>query len=106
MTLTSEAHFNFYYLWDFNADINQFWNFNSRNFFWSRSTAAGAFSSVAVGLTVMAIFLFIDPETAFVPGFAASLLTFIIVSLKSGHSKEENLSIVRGWKRLSNDNMN
>lgn len=72
-------------------------------FFWAKATSIGALSSIAVGGIIMAIFLKIKPETAFVPGFIASLVIFVIISLLSNHSKEENLSIVKGWIEQKNN---
>ncbi len=69
-------------------------------FFWRRATAKGAFYSVIAGLVVMIPFLIITPETAFVPGFIASLLTFFIITILSKHSEEENISVVKGWNEL------
>lgn len=67
-------------------------------FFWKKATSKGAFVSIVLGIITMAIFLPWNPEAAFVPGFIASLLSFIIISTGSKHSEQENLSIVRGWK--------
>ncbi|MEX1138904.1 MAG: sodium:solute symporter family protein [Bacteroidota bacterium] len=66
-------------------------------FFWSKATSLAAFTSTVIGISVMLGFLAIDSATAFVPGFLASLITFIMVSIFSEHKAEENLSIVRGW---------
>jgi len=66
-------------------------------FFWKRATASSALYSIVCGIIIMALFFAFDPETAFVPGFVASLLSFIIISLLNRHSKEENLTIVKGW---------
>jgi len=66
-------------------------------FFWHRATALGALSSIITGGITMSIFFYIDPETAFVPGFFVSLATFVIISKLSDHSLEENLNVVKGW---------
>ena len=66
-------------------------------FFWSKATSIGALTSTVVGMGVILVFLTINSETAFVPGFLASLITFITISMFSKHSKEENLNLVRGW---------
>jgi SSS family solute:Na+ symporter len=55
-------------------------------FFWARATATGSIWSIAIGFMVMVIALPYAPETAFVPGFVASLLVFVGVSLSSSHS--------------------
>ncbi|HWR82089.1 MAG TPA: sodium:solute symporter family protein [Candidatus Deferrimicrobium sp.] len=72
-------------------------------FFWERGTARGAASSVVIGTGVIVAFLAVSPTTAFVPGFAASLLTYILVSLMTAHGKEEDLAIVGGWSRTVPD---
>ncbi|WP_205632814.1 sodium:solute symporter family protein [Chlorobaculum limnaeum] len=67
-------------------------------FFWKRANAKAAFASIIVGFMVMLGFLSYNPNTAFVPGFVASMLVFIFVSLYADHDISENLEIVNGWR--------
>jgi SSS family solute:Na+ symporter len=64
-------------------------------FFWKRATAKGSFSSIAIGFAVLVLTLPFAPKTAFVPGFLASLLVFILVSRFSSHEPSETLDIWR-----------
>lgn len=62
-------------------------------FFWKRATAKGSLFSVITGFAVLLAALPFTPDTAFVPGFLASLVVFIIVSLLSSHLPSENLEV-------------
>jgi SSS family solute:Na+ symporter len=66
-------------------------------FFWPKATSTAAFTSTAAGTVITLIFLSVNSQTAFVPGFLGSLVTFILVSKFSKHTQDENLKIVRGW---------
>ena len=67
-------------------------------FFWKKATAKGAIYSLLSGSILLGSFLFVDAENAFVPAFFVSLIVFIVVSLKTSHETEEDVSIVKGWK--------
>jgi SSS family solute:Na+ symporter len=67
-------------------------------FFWRRATATAATLSVFAGALVTVIFLKIDAGIAFVPGFLTSLLVFVIGSLVTEHSIEENIGVVSMWR--------
>lgn len=67
-------------------------------FFWKKATSKGAMYSILFGGLTLIIFFFIKPETAFVPGFFVSMLTFVFVSIISSHGKEENINIFKNWK--------
>jgi SSS family solute:Na+ symporter len=66
-------------------------------FFWRRGTASGAIASILAGMIVLFSLLPFWPESAFVPAFGASLVTYLGVSLKSKHQGSEDLQVVRGW---------
>ena len=63
-------------------------------FFWKQATERAAFFSVLSGLVTVVAFLFLDHETAFVPGFVVSLFVFVLISKTSQHNRSENLEIV------------
>jgi SSS family solute:Na+ symporter len=63
-------------------------------FFWRRSTAKGALFSIIIGSAVTLLSLPFLPKVAFVPGFIASLLVFIGVSLSSQHDSSETLDLI------------
>lgn len=66
-------------------------------FFWNKANSTGAASSIVAGLLVTCVYMAIDPDVAFVPGFITSLVTFILVSRLSSHStSENNLLFFRG----------
>jgi len=67
-------------------------------FFWKKATAIGAKYSLITGSITMIIFFFIDSEKAFVPAFIISLIVFIIASIYTKHSPDEDIGIVKGWK--------
>ncbi len=52
-------------------------------FFWKKATAKGATYSLISGISVLLVFMFFDPETAFVPAFIVSFIIFIVVSLST-----------------------
>jgi solute:Na+ symporter, SSS family len=58
-------------------------------FFWPRSTATAAFWSILVGLVGTGVALPVMPESAFVPGFLASLIVFVVVSFRTRHGSTE-----------------
>jgi SSS family solute:Na+ symporter len=62
-------------------------------FFWKRSTAKGSLSSIIIGFAVTLLSLPFVPKVAFVPGFLASLVVFIVVSLLSSHEPSETLEL-------------
>jgi SSS family solute:Na+ symporter len=66
-------------------------------FFWRRATAKAASHSIIAGSAVLLCLLPWAPETAFVPAFLVALLLFLISSVFTKHSSEENLEIVNGW---------
>lgn len=65
-------------------------------FFWKRATAKGSLFSVIVGFVVLLAALPIAPNTAFVPGFLASLIVFVLASLLSSHATSENVNVWGG----------
>lgn len=69
-------------------------------FFWKKGTSTGSTVSIFAGIFVVMLFLCLNPETAFVPGFIVSLSAYIIVSLLTRHVKSENLDIVKGWSNV------
>ena len=62
-------------------------------FFWKRATAKGALLSLICGLVVLVATLPFAPNTAFVPGFFASLVVFVLVSLLTSHAASENVEV-------------
>lgn len=67
-------------------------------FFWSSATSRGASSSIVGGVITVVVFMVVDPTTAFVPGFIASAVLFVLVSKMTNHDSSEDLTIVRGWR--------
>lgn len=66
-------------------------------FCWRRATAFASVISVIFGVVVTAIFIFIDAGIAFVPGFVASAVSFVIASFFTKHASGENLAVVSSW---------
>ncbi|MBF0158645.1 MAG: sodium:solute symporter family protein [Magnetococcales bacterium] len=66
-------------------------------FFWRRATSFGSLLSIIIGIIVLSVFMWIDAATAFLPGFMASLISFVLGSYLSQHAPSENLSLVRFW---------
>lgn len=62
-------------------------------FFWRRATAKGALYSILVGAAAMLMALPVAPKTAFVPGFVASTVVFITVSLFTSHDIGEHVDV-------------
>jgi solute:Na+ symporter, SSS family len=65
--------------------------------FLKRPTACAASCSVIGGIAVTLLFLTFSPNTAFVPGFLASLIVYVIASFATVHSTSENLNVVEDW---------
>lgn len=63
-------------------------------FFWRRSTSKGCFLSIVTGAAVTFIVTIFRPNEAFVPGFLASLLVFVIASKFTAHSPNENVELL------------
>ena len=75
-------------------------------FFWKGATATGAWLSIVSGTLVTVCFIPFSPDTAFVPGFLASGLVFIIGSIFSSHSHEENAAVVSRWRGQADSTTN
>ena len=60
-------------------------------FFWRRATAKASFWSILIGFVFSILLLSKMPTTAFVPGFIASLISFVAISVCSQHSKSETI---------------
>lgn len=67
-------------------------------FFWKKATEKGALYSIISGLITLLLVFFYKPETAFVPAFLVSIITFVLVSLFTNHASDEDTNLVRGWK--------
>lgn len=67
-------------------------------FFWTAATSRGATVSITGGFATLLVFMAIDPATAFVPGFVASAVLFVLVSKLTKHSSSEDMGIVGGWR--------
>jgi len=65
-------------------------------FFWKRATALGSLLSIISGFVAMVGGMWAAPKTAFVPGFLASFLVFVGVSLLSPHGPSEVIDV---WRR-------
>ena len=61
-------------------------------FYWRRATEAAAFWSIILGFITIAVFLFIMPVEAFIPGILVSFLSFFIINKFSG---KKNVKIVQ-----------
>ena len=62
-------------------------------FFWKRATSTASFYSILIGFLSALLFLPKMPTTAFVPGFAISVVIFFTLSLTSKHATSENVSL-------------
>lgn len=49
-------------------------------FYWKKATSSAAFWSIIIGTLTIAVFLFIDPVQAFIPGIITSLASFFIIN--------------------------
>ena len=67
-----------------------------RLFLWKRATALGSLLSIISGFVAMVGGTWAFPKTAFVPGFLASFLVFVGVSLLSPHGPSEVIDV---WRR-------
>jgi SSS family solute:Na+ symporter len=68
-------------------------------FFWEEATAAASNWSIIAGLVGLVAFWFVDPTTAFVPGFIVSGITFVLVSKITTHSDQESTAVTRLMKK-------
>jgi len=62
-------------------------------FFWKKATAKAAFYSTLLGFICAAVLWPKMPTTSFVPGFAVSLIAFVLISFFTKHSKTETVQI-------------
>lgn len=67
-------------------------------FFFKAVTSRAALLSIVGGIFVTLCFFFVDRDTAFVPGFATSLLVLIVVSIFTRNSISEDLDVVDKWR--------
>jgi SSS family solute:Na+ symporter len=49
-------------------------------FYWKKATIPAAFWSIVIGTLTIAVFLFIDPVQAFIPGIITSFISFFIIN--------------------------
>jgi SSS family solute:Na+ symporter len=63
-------------------------------FFWKRATSRGAFLSILVGALTIAGTLPFLGEQAFLPGFLASCIVFVLVSFLTEHTVHEKIDLV------------
>lgn len=62
-------------------------------FFWKRATAKAALASIIIGTIATFMLLPMLGEQAFLPGFFASAIAFVAVSLFTTHAPEEKLNL-------------
>jgi solute:Na+ symporter, SSS family len=67
--------------------------------FFKTITSKAASLSIMSGILVTTCFFFIEPNTAFVPGFVTSLLVLIVASCLTRNSESEDLTIVDIWRK-------
>ena len=62
-------------------------------FFWKRATGKAAFWSMLLGALVIVFTLPFLTDQAFLPGFLVSIIAFVLISLFTKHSTEEQLNL-------------